>query len=90
MPVNLGVQKNREAPPTSIRTKNYDLEMRYDAGGNVEYMGKATIGTATSEPRWQIQKFTYNVGGDIIHKGWAESNDDFVHIFDNYASFTYS
>lgn len=62
-------------------------------GANLTFKGSARPGTPTSEPAWQICKFTYS-GANLVSITWplnasgAPSND-YEFIFDNYASYTY-
>ena len=54
---------------------------------NTTYVGKATIGSATSSAVWQIFKIL-DTGGNLAIT-WADSNDSFDNIWDNRASLTY-
>ena len=60
----------------------------YDSSGNVEYIGKATPGSATSAAVWQIQKITYD-GSDATEINFAGGSAEFVNIWDNRATYTY-
>jgi hypothetical protein len=62
---------------------NFDVKLD-EVSDTLLYMGIAQIGSDLSEPVWQIRKIT-DTGF-----GWAESTDDFVHIWDDRATYTYS
>ena len=66
-----------------------NLATRFDdAGSLISYIGKATIGSATSGAVWQIQKMD-ETGGDVIIT-WADGDDSFNNIWDNRSSLTYN
>ena len=66
-----------------------NLATRFDdAGSSISYIGKATIGSATSDPVWQIQKMD-ETGGDVVIT-WADGDDSFNNIWDNRSSLTYN
>jgi len=51
------------------------------------YIGRAKLGTLTSEAQWQIQKMA--VAGNVTSIKWAGGDDDFNQIWDNRTSLTY-
>ena len=53
---------------------------------NIEYIGTAAIGSATSAAVWKIKKVNYTTGTVIEY---ADSNENFDNIFDNRESLTY-
>lgn len=55
--------------------------------GAVTYYGKAKPGTLTSAAAWQIRKIDESSGTEIT---WADGEDSFDNIWDNYASLSYS
>jgi len=67
----------------------YTEQYAYNASNMVEYIGKATTGTATSSAKWQIQKLSYS-GSNVTKKEWANGNVNFDKVWDNRASYTYS
>ena len=56
------------------------------ADSNIEYYGKASIGSSDNDPVWQIKKID-NTSGVIIT--WADGNENFDNIWDNRESLTY-
>ena len=67
---------------------NYIQRVDYDANGNAIYLGWATPGTLSSEPKWRIVQNTYDGSGRFIQSGFALSSPAFIHIWDNRASIT--
>lgn len=67
------------------------IEMRsYDASDRLEYQGFAPAGSAVSSPCWQIKKFTYDSTSErITTKLFAGSVNDYVHVWDDRATYTY-
>jgi hypothetical protein len=54
---------------------------------NIEYIGIAPIGSATSAAVWKIKRVNYTTGTVIEY---ADGNENFDNIFDNRESLTYS
>lgn len=52
------------------------------------YIGKALLGTVTSDNKWQIKKIS--VDENVTTISFANGDDDFNQIWDNRASLTYS
>ena len=67
----------------------YTLKISYDASDNIEYIGIAKPGSATSAAVWQIKKLTYSTD-QITDLQWATGSDNFKHVWDNRASLSYS
>lgn len=59
-----------------------------DLGGGTVYVGYAQIGTATSAAGWQIMKVSEVAGVTSIT--WADATDEFIKVWNNRASYTYS
>ena len=60
-----------------------------DSQGRPEYMCQAAPGTLSSAASWRIRKITYT-GETKEVTTWADGNDKFDNIADNYASLTYT
>lgn len=56
--------------PTSAGSTPLKLELDDTSTANVTYVGKAAIGSATSDPVWQIQKINETTGMEIT---WANN-----------------
>ena len=59
-----------------------------DAGGGITYAGHADRGSATSDPVWQIIR--YSEVGNITTKEFADGDMAFDNIWDNRAALSYS
>jgi hypothetical protein len=54
--------------------------------GSVTYVGKAPMGSATSEAVWQVKKIDETSGLVIT---WADGDSSFTNVFDNHLTLTY-
>lgn len=79
-----------QRPIATESHSSYSLRMAYDANFNVEYTGKADIGTATSASGWQVKKFIYDVNDNLTNVMWADGDDAFDNVWDNRTSLSYS
>ena len=70
-------------------TGNYTSLMSYDGSNNLEYLGKANIGSATSDSIWQIKKFIYS-GSNMTGILYADGNELFDNLWDDRTSLSYS
>jgi hypothetical protein len=62
----------------------------YNANGDVEFMGRAQPGTAKSAVGWQIQKFVYDVDGNVTDIVWAGSSDRFAFVWTDRNNLSYA
>ena len=66
---------------------DYAVQFAENSGdSNIEYYGKAVIGSATSAAVWQIKKIDNTSGVSIT---WADSNESFDNIWDSRESLSY-
>ena len=75
--------------PTYSRNQGFAYYAVFDGNNSVTHEAWASPSSLTSEAKWQICKHTY-VSGNLTRTQWAEGNDEFNFIADNYASITYS
>ncbi len=61
----------------------------FDGGRQPIFIGEATPGTLSSAAKWRIQKRAYT-DNKLISIKWAEGNGNFVHIYNNRGTFTYT
>lgn len=61
----------------------------YDANGRLEYYGQAEPGTAKSEPKWRIEKYSYSgiQENDTLYPNGNNAN---IFIWNNRKSYSYS
>ena len=71
---------------TQEANENYSVLID-EPDASTTYIGRAKIGTSTSEAQWQIQKMV--VEGNVTSIKWAEGDDAFNQIWDNRTSLTY-
>lgn len=64
-------------------------KMVYNASGLPTYIGLAKAGTATSAAGWQIRKLTYT-GNNVTAVDFADGDNNFDNVWDNYATGSYS
>lgn len=67
---------------------DHDLRLAYDASDNVEYVGIAEPGTATSAAAWQIKKLTYTDGA-VTAVDFADGTNAYIKVWDDRATYTY-
>jgi len=67
----------------------FAIQVSRDGTGDIEYVGYAKPGTATSVTRWQIKKVTYT-DSNIDTVGFADGNDQFDNEWDERTGYTYN
>jgi hypothetical protein len=66
----------------------YMIEMIEDSGDpDILYVGKAPIGSDTSDAVWQIKRIDENSGTEIL---WADANANFDNVWDNREALSYA
>lgn len=65
----------------------YDKLIDLDSDPNLIYVGKAELGSSIYDPVWQIKKV--DITSNVVI-GWADSDYDFTHIWDDRLTLTYS
>lgn len=63
-----------------------ELDKLVDQDGSNIYIGLAPPGTPTSKQAWKIVRLTTSP----VWKRYAQGNPEFVHIWDNRASYDYN
>jgi hypothetical protein len=76
-----------------INNIKLELEVKYtkliDQEGTISYIGEALPGTANSAAEWRI--FRLNEANDPdLQIQWASGNAEFIHTWDDRATYTYS
>lgn len=72
-----------------IQGPQLDVKMFYDVSDRLEYVGKATPGSPTSDPCWSIKRFVYDGGGLLTDIQWADNDPKYVHVLDDRAALDY-
>ena len=66
------------------------MQMAYDASNNLEYVGTAFPGTATSAALWRIKNLTYDGSNNLTGVLWADGDTNYDNVWDDRASLSYS
>lgn len=74
-------------PVVIVESQVYAIQL--DESGTTTYIGKATVGSLTSLPMWQIQKLDESGSPELIIT-WADGDSNFDNIWDNRAALSYS
>lgn len=73
---------------TKLRTDDYTTQLKVKSNdANITYIGKALLGSLTSNSVWQIQKID-DTSGTVIT--WADGSNAFNQIWDDRENLTYS
>jgi len=67
----------------------YQQRFAYDSDNQLQYLGLALGGTATSVNRWQIREFSY-VASNLVSILLADGDLEFDNIWDDRATLSYS
>lgn len=60
------------------------------ADGQPTYISRAAPGYDTDEEKWQIRKCFYDANNKFLYAVFADGNPGFVHIQDDYSTYTYT
>ncbi len=71
----------------TISFGGFKFALRLDTAGDIDYVGEASTGTATSGALWRIKRVD-STTGTVIQ--WADGNSNFDNVWDNRASLSYS
>ena len=72
----------------SLSSSTEAVQLQENSGdSNIEYVGLAAIGSATSAAVWQVQKIDCNTGTVVT---WADGDNNYNNIYDNRESLSYS
>lgn len=82
----LPTSASTEATLQTISFGGFKFALRLATVGDIDYVGEAAIGTATSAASWRVKKINSTTG---IVIQWAGTGT-FNQVWDNYASLTYS
>ena len=71
------------------------LRAQNDANGNPLYIGRAKIGTLTSEAKWQISFQAYDGNNAVTSVTWPQdsggkASGEYEFVWDSRATYTYS
>jgi len=71
------------------------IRAQNDANGNAIYIGRALIGTLTSESKWQISFQAYDAQDALTLRTWAQNDEgnasaDYEFVWDDRLALTYT
>jgi len=75
---------------TYTRYMGFDTVFYYDSSSRQEYVCLAFPGALTSSANWQIYKLSYDSSGRQSKRRYAEQNDKFDKIADNYSTYDFT
>lgn len=78
-----------------VQDSEVALRAQNDANGNPIYIGRAKVGTATSESKWQIQFLTWDANESVTSVTWPQNSlgnpsSQYEFEWDDRATYTYS
>ncbi len=83
--VDIAKLRAENMPLLTKKIENY-------SSGQPKYIGEAMPGTATSSAKWRIRKMEYDDGTNMPPTGetWADGTSDFIKIWDDRDTYSYS
>ena len=71
------------------------LRIQNDGSGNAIYVGRALVGTATSDAKWQISFLAYDSNNAPTSQTWPQNSAgnasaDYEFVWDDRLTYTYS
>lgn len=77
-----------------VQDSEVALQVEYDGNNNAIYIGRARIGTATSEAYWQIQALSYDGNDNLTDITWPQNSQgnpsgEYEFEWDERATYTY-
>lgn len=91
-PLKYGQRDRREF---IVQDSEVALRAQNDGNGNAIYVGRAKVGTATSEDKWQIQFISYDGNNAVTSVTWPENSlsnasAEYEFVWDSRDGYTYS
>jgi len=91
-PFKYGARDRREY---IVQESEVAIQAENDANGNVVYLGRARVGTQTSDTGWQISYHTWDANNSLLTRTWPQNDEgnassEFEFVFDDRATYTYS
>lgn len=91
-PFKYGAKDRREF---IVQDGEVSIRAQNDANGNVLYLGRAKVGTATSDDKWQIAFHAWDVNNFLTSRTWPENDEgnassEYEFVWDDRASYTFA
>jgi len=71
-PFKFGQRDRREF---IVQDSEVAIRAQNDATGNVLYLGRAKVGTATSEAKWQISFHAWDANNSLTSRTWPQNDE---------------
>ena len=85
---------NHQQKIPKVHDGEVSMLIETDGVGNPLYIGRAMVGTASTEAKWQISFQTYDASDSLISKEWPLSDgvasNDYLFVWDDRAGYTFS
>lgn len=90
-PFKFGERDRREF---IVQDSEVALQVENDASGNPIYVGRAKVGTSTSDDKWQIQYLTWDANNSVTSVTWPQNSEgnpsgDYEFVWTSRAGYTY-
>lgn len=90
-PLKYGSKDRREF---IVEDQEVALQAENDANGNPIFLGRAKVGTLTSESKWQIRFITYDANQSPVSVEWPENDEgnasaEYEFVWDDRGTYTY-
>jgi len=91
-PFKFGARDRREF---IVQDGEVSIRAQNDANGNAIYLGRAKVGSATSDAVWQISLQAYDANNSLTSRTWPQNDEgnastEYEFIWDDRATLTYS
>lgn len=91
-PFKFGAKDRREY---IVQESEVAIRAQNDASGNVLYLGRAKVGTATSVAKWQISFHAWDANNSLTSRTWPENDEsnastEYEFTWDDRVGYTYS
>lgn len=91
-PFKYGARDRREYIVTDCEVA---IRAQNDANGNPIYIGRAKVGTADDEAKWQISFQAYDANQSLTSRTWPQNDEsnassEYEFVWDDRAGYTYS
>lgn len=71
-------------------TDKYTVYSEYNGSNKPLYIGESEPGAMSSESKWRIRMFVYDISDNPIELIWASGNTNFDKVWDDRATYIYS
>jgi hypothetical protein len=87
---SIGAVRGLEARLQSLEAELMQYNRLIDVVGDIQYIGESKPNTATSASEWRIKRIDLTDAGGDIDIIWANGSAEFIHSWDDRATYTYT